>query len=66
MNQPTEIIQNCETCAHMRKEYGSLVCAKFGNSYCSSTVTMRCLYKYWQPIPGRRSLRQWLYDTFLK
>lgn len=56
-------VQNCRTCVHCKT--GSLpsfdYCTRAAG-YCSSNAGgSRCI---WQPLPPKRSLRQWLCDTF--
>lgn len=67
-------VKNCATCAHYTPGdghnqhdtfWGS--CARFGGHY-PRVALNQCQWQHWQarpPTPPRRSLRQWIYDTFL-
>lgn len=55
-------VKNCATCAH--HFHGK--CAKFGFYYTEAAIH-GCNFIQWQPKPPkppRRSLRQWIIDTF--
>lgn len=61
-------VKNCGTCAHHAPSNQHATfnkCAKYGYQYANFAIHS-CQARFWQqrpPIPPRRSLRQWLYDT---
>lgn len=61
-------VQNCETCVHRIGKQPYATCAKAG-FYPTENAIHSCKFKWWQPRPpkpSRRSLLQWIVDTFLR
>lgn len=61
-------VKNCATCAHRHGMASVAKCAKAGFVATEYSI-IACKTEWWQPRPPkpiRRSLRQWIMDTFWK
>lgn len=62
------IPKGCQTCRF--KNWSSLgpefwTCGKYGGNYCSISLRQCNKFEGWSPAHPRRSIRQWLVDTFI-